>query len=224
MRILVVEDEEKVRESLRNGLSETGFTVDVVGDGAGAIASFRKYDYALVVLDIMLPDLSGFDVLQVLRGERQDVRVLLLTAIDRVSDKITALNQGADDYMTKPYDFDELVARIHALLRRGANEYLHVLAASGLVLDRNTQTVHRDGELLHLTSREFALLEFLMLHKNQVVSRVMISQQVWKYGFEAESNVIDVYINYLRRKIDADTSGSLIRTIRGRGFILADRS
>lgn len=222
LRVLVVEDERKVRDSLVSGIRDAGFEVHDAEDGRAALSRLSEASYAVVVLDVMLPDMTGYDILSTIREHYSDTRVLLLTAIDRVDDKITALNAGADDYLTKPFVFEELVARLRALSRRGKLEEGQRLSARTLVMDRVKKTVTRDGMQLHLTLREYSLLEFLMLHKNEIVSRNMISQQVWKYGFEAESNVIDVYINYLRRKIDPEDGPSFITTIRGRGFMISD--
>jgi heavy metal response regulator len=221
MRILVVEDERKVAAFIRQGLVEEGHAVDVAADGAAAldaIADGPSYD--LVVLDVMLPRRDGFDVLKTLRGRHVQVPVLLLTARDAVADKVTGLDLGADDYLTKPFAFEELLARVRALLRRQRPRSEPVLRVADLSLDPATRAVTRGGRRITLTAREHALLEYFMRNAGRVLSRPMITQHVWGMDFDPESNIVDVYVGYLRRKIDADGEPRLLHTIRGAGYTL----
>ncbi len=222
MKVLIVEDERKVASLLRVGLSEHGFAVDVVHSGTAGLKSALKSTYDVIVLDVLLPGMNGFEVLAKLRENKNTTPVLLLTALGEVQDKIKGLNLGGDDYLTKPFDFDELLARINALVRRSGVNTDEVLSAGNLVLDKKTHRVKRDGRDVELTTKEFQLLVFLLEHKNQIITRAMISQHVWDIAFDTGTNVIDVYINYLRRKIDRDTDTKLIQTIRGIGYMLSD--
>lgn len=222
MKVLIVEDERKVASLLRIGLSEHGFVVDVVHSGNSGLTSAIKGGYDVIVLDVLLPGINGFEVLAKLRENRNTTPVLLLTALGEVQDKIKGLNLGGDDYLTKPFDFDELLARINALVRRSGVNTDEMLSAGDLVLDKKTHRVKRDGKDIELTTKEFQLLVFLLEHKNQVITRAMISQHVWDIAFDTGTNVIEVYINYLRRKIDRDTDTKLIQTIRGVGYMLSD--
>lgn len=224
MNVLVIEDESKVADFIAKGLQEIGFSVHVATSAASGERLISEHVYDVIILDIMLPDKDGFSVLQSVREKGVDAKVLMLTALDQLENKVRGLNLGADDYLTKPFDFEELSARINALLRRGRYEEKEVLTAGDIVLERNTQKVTRAGKLIELTRREFMLLEYLLLHKNEVVTRTMIAQHVWNLGFETGTNVIDVYINYLRRKIDYGFSTRLIRTVRNRGYMLQDES
>lgn len=218
MNILIIEDERKVAEFISKGLREFQHTVDVAFDGVAGEAMANRGRYDLIILDLMLPQKNGYHVLTDLRKKNHDVKILLLSALDQVEDKIRGLKLGADDYLTKPFDFDELLARIEAILRRGNYESHDVLVAHDLTFDRTTQTVVRSGKRIELTAREYRLLEFLLLHKNEVVTRTMIAQHVWNFGFDTNTNVINVYINYLRRKVDEGFSPPLIHTIRSRGY------
>jgi DNA-binding response OmpR family regulator len=221
MRVLVVEDERKVASFIRQGLEEEGHTVEVAGDGLSAldlVTGLPPYD--LVVLDVMLPRLDGFSVLRRLRERGVAVPVLLLTARDRVPDKVTGLDLGADDYLTKPFAFDEVLARVRALLRRGQAPAPPVLRVADLTLDPATREVRRAGTPVGLTTREHALLEYLMRNAGRVLTRPMIAEHVWGIDFDAESNIIDVYIGYLRRKLDAGGHPSLLHTVRGAGYVL----
>ncbi len=222
MNVLVIEDEKKVADFIAKGLQEAGFLVHIATSAGASERLISKHVYDVIILDIMLPDKDGFTVLQSLREHGIDAKVLMLTALDQLENKVRGLNLGADDYLTKPFDFEELSARINALLRRGRYEQKEVLTAGDIVLDKTAQRVTRAGKLIELTHREFMLLEYLLLHKNEVVTRTMIAQHVWNLGFETGTNVIDVYINYLRRKIDYGFSTRLIRTIRNRGYMLQD--
>jgi DNA-binding response OmpR family regulator len=221
MRVLVVEDERKVASFLRQGLEEEGHTVEVAADGVTAldlILGAPAYD--LIVLDVMLPRLDGFSVLRTLRADRVATPVLVLTARDTVPDKVTGLDLGADDYLTKPFAFDEFLARVRALLRRGQAPTPPVLRVADLTLDPATREVRRAGKTVALTTREYALLEYFMRNAGRVLTRPMIAEHVWGLDFDTESNIIDVYIGYLRRKIDRDGLPALLHTVRGAGYAL----
>jgi heavy metal response regulator len=220
MRILVVEDDKKVASFVRKGLEEEGHAVDVAvtGDTGLEMALDRVHD--VIVLDVLLPGKSGFQVVRELRQARIATPVLLLTARDTVEDKVQGLDAGADDYLTKPFAFAELLARVRALLRRGAEARSPKLQVTDLVLDPTTRTVTRGGRAISLTNREFALLEYLMRNTGRVLTRTMIAERVWDYSFDSGTNVIDVYVNYLRKKIDAGHAPKLLHTIRGSGYIL----
>lgn len=222
MRILVVEDERKVASFLRQGLQEEGHAVETAADGAAALDMILEGPgYDLVVLDVMLPKRDGFEVLKTLRQRHVQTPVLVLTARDAVSDKVVGLDLGADDYLTKPFAFDEFLARVRALLRRGAGQRAPVLQLADLALDPATRTVTRDGRRITLTSREYALLEYFLRNVGRVLTRPMIAQHVWGLDFDPESNIIDVYVGYLRRKIDAEGEGRLLHTVRGAGYMLS---
>ena len=223
MRILVVEDERKVASFLRQGLQEEGHTVEVAADGAAALdALLAGSVYDLVVLDLMLPKRDGFEILRTLRQRRVETPVLVLTARDAVPDKVTGLDLGADDYLTKPFAFDEFLARARALLRRGGGPRVPVLMLGDLRLDPATRLVTRGGRRITLTVREYALLEYLLRNVGRVLTRPMIAQHVWGIDFDTESNIIDVYVGYLRRKIDAHGERRLLHTVRGAGYMLSD--
>ena len=222
MRILVVEDERKVASFLRQGLQEEGHAVETAGDGAAALDMLLEGPgYDLVVLDVMLPNRDGFDVLKTLRQRRVQTPVLCLTARDAVSDKVAGLDLGADDYLTKPFAFEEFLARVRALLRRGTGQRAPVLKLADLTLDPATRTVTRDGRRITLTTREYALLEYFLRNVGRVLSRPMIAQHVWGLDFDPESNIIDVYVGYVRRKIDGDGERRLLHTVRGAGYMLS---
>ena len=224
MRVLVVEDERKVASFIRQGLEEEGHSVEVAGDGLTALDLVTDSPgYDLVVLDVMLPRLDGFSVLKKLREQRIPSPVLLLTARDTVSDKVSGLDLGADDYLTKPFAFDEFLARVRALLRRAQAPAPPVLRVADLTLDPATRQVRRGGKSVSLTTREYALLEYFMRNAGRVLTRPMIAEHVWGLDFDAESNIIDVYIGYLRRKIDAEGLPPLLQTVRGAGYALKGR-
>jgi two-component system copper resistance phosphate regulon response regulator CusR len=223
MRILVVEDERKVASFLRQGLQEEGHTVEIAADGAVALDLLLGGSiYDLVVLDLMLPKRDGFDVLKTLRGRRVETPVLVLTARDAVPDKVAGLDLGADDYLTKPFAFDEFLARVRALLRRGDGRRVPVLKLGDLALDPATRLVTRAGRRITLTAREHALLEYFLRNVGRVLTRPMIAQHVWGLDFDTESNIIDVYVGYLRRKIDGEGERRLLHTVRGAGYMLSD--
>jgi two-component system OmpR family response regulator len=218
MRILVVEDQTKLASLLRRGLQEENYAVDVAGTAEDAIWMGTETSYDVVVLDVMLPDGNGFDVLRRMRDAKRWVPVIMLTAKDAVADRVTGLDSGADDYLTKPFSFEELLARIRALLRRGPSERPAVISAGSLKLDPATRQVTVRGTAVALTSREFTLLEYLMRHRGVVLSRTRIREHVWDDNFEGDSNVVDVYIRYLREKIDRAFGLALIETVRGAGY------
>jgi heavy metal response regulator len=223
MRILVVEDEQKVASFVKKGLEEEYYAVDCAYDGEEALFMVETNDYDLVLLDIMLPKVDGLEVLRGVRQKGLTIPVLMLTAKDSVEDVVKGLDAGGDDYLTKPFAFAELLARVRALLRRKEREPGVELRVADLVLDPVTHMVRRGDQEIDLTAKEYALLEYLMRHPNRVVTRTMISEHVWDYHFDPMTNVIDVYVNHLRRKIDLDSSRRLIHTIRGVGYILQDR-
>ncbi|PYM82026.1 MAG: DNA-binding response regulator [Candidatus Rokuibacteriota bacterium] len=221
MRVLVVEDERKVANFIRQGLEEEGHTVEVAEDGAEALDRLLVgLPYDLVVLDVMLPRRDGLSVLKALRDKRVSTPVLLLTARDGVADKVAGLDLGADDYLTKPFAFDEFLARVRALLRRPAGQAAPALRLEDLTLDPATRGVSRGGRPITLTTREFALLEYFMRNIGRVLIRPMIAEHVWGVDFDRESNVIDVYVGYLRRKIDGPGERPLLHTVRGAGYVL----
>jgi DNA-binding response OmpR family regulator len=222
MRVLVVEDERKVASFLRQGLQEEGHAVEVAADGDAALdLLLASPGYDLVVLDLMLPRRNGFEVLKTLRERKVRTPVLVLTAKDEISDKVAGLDLGADDYLTKPFAFEEFLARVRALLRRGATQSTPVLHLRDLSLDPATREVTRGGRRITLTAREYALLEYFMRNAGRVLTRPMLAQHVWGLDFDPESNIVDVYVGYLRRKIDADGDRRLLHTVRGVGYKLA---
>lgn len=221
MRVLVVEDERKVASFIRQGLQEEGHAVEVAADGAAALDLLLDAPgYDLIVLDLMLPKRDGFDVLKTLRQRKIQTPVLVLTARDAVSDKVAGLDLGADDYLTKPFAFEELLARARALMRRGEGQRAPVLRLSDLTLDPATRAVTRNGRRITLTAREHALLEYFLRNVGRVLTRPMIAQHVWGLDFDPESNIVDVYVGYLRRKIDAEGERRLLHTVRGAGYKL----
>lgn len=220
MRILVVEDEAKVASFIRKALEEESYAVDVCGDGATGLDLGQSGAYDLIVLDIMLPGLTGLEVLKELRKTRIKAPILLLTALSKVDQKVKGLDAGADDYLTKPFAIDELLARVRALLRRGAGEAAGILQVDDLVLNPSTREVTRGGQRIELTAKEYALLEYLMRNAGRVLTRPMISEHVWNQDFDTFTNVIDVYMNYLRNKIDRGQKRALIQTVRGSGYVL----
>lgn len=221
MRILVVEDDVPLATFVRKGLEAEAYAVDVAGDGelARAMASMGEYD--LMILDLNLPKLDGIAVLQAVRPKKSSMPVLVLTARSRVEDRVESLDSGADDCLLKPFSFSELSARVRALLRRGPRTVETVLRVSDLELDRVARRVERAGKLLELTSKEFALLEYLMRNAGRRVTRAMIVEHVWNLTFDTSTNIVDVYINYLRKKVDDGHPTRLIHTVRGVGYELS---
>ncbi len=220
MRILIVEDEAKVASFIKRGLEEEHYAVDVAEDGKEAVSLVDSYDYDLAILDIMLPEIDGLSVLSHIRSVGKAMPVVLLTAKDLVEDKVKGLDMGADDYITKPFAFEELLARIRVLLRRGKPEESLKLSIADLVLDPVTHKVTRDNKEINLTAKEYGLLEYLLRNQGRVLTRTMISEHVWDIKHDTFTNVIDVYINYLRNKIDKGFSKKLLHTIRGVGYKL----
>jgi len=222
MHILVVEDEKKVASFIKRGLEAANYSVDEEYDGEAGLQRFLQGDYDLVILDVMLPKLDGFRVMKEIRRRRADMPILLLTARVTVADKVMGLDLGADDYLTKPFAFEELLARVRALLRRGTGASATVLTAADLRLDPVGHEVYRGDKRIDLTPKEFALLEFFLRRKEQVLSRAIIAQHVWGVDYDTFTNVIDVYVNYLRKKIDDDYAVKLIHTVRGAGYRLKE--
>lgn len=220
MRILLVEDDARVASFIRRGLREEHYTVDVAGDGEEALFLAQTGEYDLLILDLLLPKRNGLDVLKALRADRMTTPVLVLTAKDELRDKVAGLDAGADDYLTKPFGFEELLARVRALLRRPGSLVNTVLRVGDLEMDALKHRVTRGGRELVLTHHEYALLEFLLRHPNQVVTRTMLAEHVWEHDFDPLSNVIDVHIARLRRKIDDHFTPKLLQTIRGSGYML----
>lgn len=220
-KILLVEDDPRIASFVSRGLKAEGHTLDIAGDGQSAMSMIRKAKYPLVILDRMLPDFDGVTICRQMRSEAIPSRVLMLTAKDALGDKIEGLNAGADDYLTKPFAFDELVARVEALLRRAPDiRFDPVLQVADLMLDPTTRQVTRAGRAIDLTVKEFGLLRYLMEHPGAVLSRTQILNNNWGYGFDPGSKVVDVYIRYLRTKIDGPDEAPLIHTVRGAGYRL----
>ena len=220
VRILVVEDEAKVASFIKRGLEEEHYAVDVASDGEEGVDMVDVYEYDLAILDIMLPKRDGLSVLSHIRKKNNSMPVILLTAKDMLEDKVKGLDMGADDYLTKPFAFEELLARIRALLRRGKPEESLKLVLDDLVLDPVTHIVTRAGEDIPLTAKEYALLEYFMRNPERVLTRTMISEHVWNIKFDTYTNVIDVYISYLRNKIDKGHDKKLLHTVRGVGYMI----
>ncbi len=222
MRILIVEDEKKVAAFIKKGLEEETYAVDVAYDGEDGLYLGVENQYDLIILDLMLPIIGGLSVLSRLREKKVETPILLLTAKDSVEDKVTGLNTGADDYLTKPFAFSELLARIRVLLRRGKAETKTVLQIDGLSLDLVSHKVKRDDEEIELTGKEYSLLEYFMRNQGKVLTRTMIAEHVWDYNFDTFTNVIDVYVNPLRKKIDKGYPEKLLHTLRGLGYIMKE--
>jgi two-component system OmpR family response regulator len=220
MRFLVVEDETKMAALLRRGLEEEGYAVDIASTGTEGLWAATENPYDAILLDVMLPELDGFEVCRQLRARGRWAPVLMLTARDDVRDRVQGLDAGADDYLVKPFSFSELLARLRALIRRGARERPAVLSVSDLALDPATRRVNRGGTEIALTAREFALLEMFLRNPGEVLSRTRILEHVWDFAFDGDSNVVDVYVRYLREKVDRPFGRDSIETIRGMGYRL----
>jgi len=220
MRILLVEDEPNAARMLAKGLREHTYAVDVASDGASAVYQASVNDYDLVILDVMLPLKDGFEVCRELRAEGLTIPILMLTARDAVQDRIAGLDSGADDYLTKPFDFHELLARLRALLRRGPALRSETIEIADLSIDTRSRQVRRGGRQIELTAKEYALLEYLARRAGEVVSRAEIAEHVWEENFDPFSNLIEVYVQRLRRKIDEGYALKLLRTRRGEGYVL----
>lgn len=220
MRVLVVEDEKKTGQFIRKALQTEGFAVDVCLDGDGALAAASATPFDAMVLDIMLPGRDGLSVLRQLRERKNTTPVLLLSARGEVNERVEGLNAGADDYLPKPFELAELIARVRALTRRGADSKSTVLRVADLTLDTLKHQAHRGASTIELTIREYRLLEFLMRSADRLCGRMMILEKVWDYGFDPGTNLVDVYIRRLREKIDAGFEPKLLHTVRGAGYVL----
>jgi two-component system, OmpR family, copper resistance phosphate regulon response regulator CusR len=222
MRILVVEDELKVAEMVSRGLRAESYAVDVADRGDTAWAMVYTYDYDLVILDLGLPGMDGGTLLRRIRGRNEQIPILILTARDATVSKVKSFEAGADDYLTKPFAFAELVVRVKALLRRGPANQGSVVRIADLEFNRLTQQVTRAGQRIELTPKEYALLDYLASHRGRVLSRTMIVEHVWDQSFEGLTNIVDVYVRHLRAKIDDQFQKKLIRTVRGAGYRFTD--
>ncbi len=220
MRLLIVEDEPKVARFVERGLREEHFAVDVAVDGESGLDLALVHDYDLVVLDVMLPKKDGFEVLEALRAAKRPCKVLMLTARDSVKDRVRGLDGGADDYLVKPFAFAELLARVRALRRRSGGTEVTTLSFADLVMDVKARKVTRAGQPVALSAREFAVLEHLLRHQGEVISRTRLSEQVWDQHFDSMTNVIDVTLYHLREKVDRGFPAPLIHTVRGVGYVL----
>src|ERR1700761_1285905 len=222
MRMLLIEDEKKLCDLIEKALKAERYAVDVAADGAAGWAFADAYDYDLIILDLMLPLLSGTEVLRRIRRKNQRVPILILTARDATEEKVQHFEAGADDYLTKPFAFAELLIRVKALLRRGPVSRANVVRVSDLEIDRLTQKVKRAGKTIELTPKEYGLLEYLATHPGRVFSRTMIIEHVWDQSFEGLTNIVDVYVRHLREKVDDAHALKLLRTVRGVGYSLND--
>jgi len=222
MRILIVEDDRRIANVLKKGLSEEGFAIDLAYDGLEGQFLGESEDYDLIILDLMLPKLDGISVCKALRKKQIKTPILILTAKTSIEDRVEGLNAGADDYLLKPFSFRELTARINALFRRSQETLPPTLKVLDLELDPAKHAVRRDGRKIDLSAKEFAILEYLLRHKNQAVTRTMILEHVWDYNFDPASNIVDVFVNHLRKKVDTQKEKNLIQTIHGVGFKLSD--
>ena len=222
MRILLIEDEKDLASIIKKGLEESGYNVDMAHDGEEGLYMAENYPSDVVVLDIMLPIMDGLTVLEKMRQNEINTPVLMLTAKDTIIDKIKGLDCGADDYLTKPFDFSELLARIRALMRRSGDVKQAIIKSADLEIDTATHEVRRGGKLIPLSSREYALLEYLAYHKGHVVNRFDITEHIYNEEFDLDSNVVDVYINFLRKKLDKGFERKLIHTVRGAGYMLRE--
>lgn len=220
MKILIAEDELQVRKIVAKRLKQEGFVVDTAKDGGICLNLINIYEYDCIILDIMLPVIDGISILKSLRAKKINTPILLLTAKSSVSDRVKGLDLGADDYLTKPFSFDELVARVRVLLRREPRKIVNELRIADLSLNLITREVARDGKLIELTSKEYALLEYLLRNKERILTKAQIAEHIWNYDFEYSSNIVEVYIKYLRRKMDENFKEKLIHTVRGMGYIL----
>jgi DNA-binding response OmpR family regulator len=223
MRVLVVEDEKKTASFIRKALQAEGFAVDLCANGDDALAAVRTTPFDVMVLDIMLPGRDGLSVLRQLRQLKNGLPVLLLSARGNVNERVEGLNSGADDYLPKPFELAELVARVRALLRRGSVTKSTVLQVADLTLDTLTRLAQRDGREIELTAREYRLLEFLMRSAGSLCGRMMILEKVWDYDFDPGTNLVDVYVRRLREKIDANFKHKLLHTVRGAGYVLEEQ-
>lgn len=224
MRVLLVEDEEKLVEIISRGLKAEGFAVDSATDGAQGLDLALSYAYDMIVLDIMLPTVNGGDILRLIRQRNRAVPILILTARDAVADKVRHLEAGADDYITKPFAFSELLVRIRALLRRAPLQRNDVLTAGAVEIDRLSHSVRHAGKRIDLSAKEYSLLEYLAQNKGRVLSRTMIIEHVWDQSFEGLTNIVDVYIRQLRAKLEEHNAAQIIRTVRGVGYVIDEEA
>lgn len=220
MRLLIIEDQQDLREIIKKRFEKESYSVDVCEDGLEAMDYLALTTYDGIILDIMLPKLDGLSVLKNLRRDGKDTPVLLLSAKGTVEDRVKGLDLGADDYLVKPFSFDELLARVRSMMRRKPNYVSNELSISDLSLNRDTKEVKRNGTIIKLSSKEYMILEYMLLNQGQILSRDQIEQCAWNFDYEGSSNIIDVYIRYLRKKIDADFEQKLIHTVRGMGYVL----
>ena len=222
LRILLIEDDTSLQDVITKRLKSEGYLVDSCFDGADGFAYADGIDYDCIILDIMLPKMNGIELLQKLRSKGNKSNILVLTAKDSIADRVLGLNSGADDYLVKPFEFDELLARIRVLMRRNGETKDNLLTLDDLVMNVSEHSVTRGGNSVTLTSKEYTLLEYLMRNKGQVLTRSQISDHVWNFDFEYDSNIVDVYIRYLRGKIDKGFERKLIHTVRGFGYVMRD--
>lgn len=222
MRILIIEDEKSLRNILEKRLKDAGYSVDTCDNGEDGKYFIESTDYDAVLLDIMIPKIDGLTLLRYIREKQNKTPVMLLTAKDSIEDRVKGLDYGADDYLIKPFSFDELLARLRVLMRRQYNNVTNTFEIGGLTLDTMSRSVKRDGNIIDLSNKEFAILEYLIQNKETVLSRKQIEEHIWSYDYEGGSNVIDVYIRYLRKKIDDGYENKLIHTVRGYGYVLKE--
>ncbi|MBI4536136.1 MAG: response regulator transcription factor [Ignavibacteriae bacterium] len=222
MRILVIEDEKKVARFIQQGLEEEHYAVDVAHDGDKGLQMATSENYDLIILDVMLPRKNGIELMKAFRSNKGTTPTLMLTAKTSTEDKVAGLDSGADDYLTKPFAFAELLARVRSLLRRGVKDKSTVLSIADLNLDTVTHKAKRGGRVIDLTAKEYALLEFFLRNKERVLSRTIISEHIWDYHFDTGTNIIDVYVNHLRNKIDGGSDKKLIHTVRGVGYVMKE--
>ena len=220
MRVLVIEDEKQLLKIIGERLKEEGYATDLVRDGIEGLHFAESLDYDCIILDIMLPSMDGFSVLRKLRARKINTPILILTAKDTIKDKVSGLDLGADDYITKPFSFEELIARVRAMLRRKSGEKETVLFISDLTLDLVTREVFRGNHLIELTSKEFAILEYFLRNKGKVLTKSQIANHVWNYEFEYKSNIVEVYVRYLRKKLEDNFENKLIHTVSGVGYVI----
>ena len=222
MRILLVEDDKSVAKSIELMLKSEGFTIDLTDLGEDGVEIGKLYDYDIIILDLMLPDMDGYEVLRRLRSAKVETPILILSGLIEPDNKVKGLGFGADDYLTKPFAFSELLARIRVLLRRGKTEARTTLEIADLTLDLVSHKVKRENEEIELTGKEYSLLEYFLRNQGKVLTRTMIAEHVWDYNFDTFTNVIDVYVNHLRKKIDKNYSQKLLHTLRGVGYIMKE--
>lgn len=223
MKLLLVEDEPKLASFVKKGMQAEGYELDVAFDGRTGLSMGRGNIYDVIILDVNLPHINGFELCRLLRTENEQVPILMLTALDSLADKAEGFNVGADDYLVKPFEFQELLMRIRALARRRQPKQKTMLALADLQLNLDTKVATRAGKVIDLTTREYALLEYLMLNRGKIISRVDISEHVWNLDFDTGTNVIDVYISYLRKKIDKGFSPKLLHTVVGMGYVMREQ-